>query len=85
MAKRTTGDVTLLRMGLMAFIRKRLGQNLAPEPSSQWPDDPDLPPDDALVPQGPPRHPRPTLAAELPLPEDEAKPPLDARGRELEQ
>ena len=34
-------------MGLMTFIRRRLGQYRAMEPVSDWPDDPSAPPEEA--------------------------------------
>jgi len=76
-------------MGLMAFIRKRLGQDRAPAPEREWlspPPGPDEPPDDdeARIPRGSPRGPLPALSAELPLPE-EPTPPTEARRRDEEE
>jgi len=70
-------------MGLMTFIRRRLGQYRAMEPVSEWPDDPSAPPEEARVPLGSPRGQRPTLSAELPVPNE--LPQTEARGREPER
>ena len=71
-------------MGLMSFLRRRLGHYRGMAPNREFPDDPSAPPEEARVPLGPPRGPRPTLSAELPLP-DEPTPPTDARSREPER
>jgi hypothetical protein len=69
----------------MSFIRPRLGQQIPADLQEQSPPKPPgPPPEPALVPRGPPRRPRPTLSAELPLPE-EPSPPTNLRGREVEQ
>jgi hypothetical protein len=62
--------------------RQRLLARLRIRPLPQEPDGPpDDPYDEALVPSGPPRTPRPAGAEALPLP-DEEPPPADAVGRE---
>jgi hypothetical protein len=70
-------------MGLMAFIRRRLGQREPGEIPSELPHEGQPPSESALVPVGPPKKPRPSLAVELPLP-DEPTPPTELRGREPE-
>lgn len=63
------------RRTLWSRVRRLLG--LGSEPPPEQPPPPDE--EHALVPAGPPRHPRPSSAVELELPEEPRD--LDARSR----